>query len=215
MTANLNSEIFPEQQKILFDILSEKAWISNFYLAGGTALALQIAHRQSIDFDFFTKDDFNNRHLIETLQYLGEFELFNEARNTINGILNDVRISFFKYPYPLLNSLFRHKNISIGGKMDIALMKIEAVSGRGSKKDFIDLYFLFREFSLSELFDKYPLKYGIKISNYYHLLKSMAYFEDAEREPMPTMLENVSWDQVKIRIAKEVKSVIHILAEQI
>ena len=90
---------------------------------------------------------------------------------------------------------------------DIALMKLEAISGRGSKKDFIDLYFLLCSFSLSELFEKYPLKYGIEISNHYHLLKSLAYFEDAEHEPMPKMCDNISWEQVKSHIGKEVKKI--------
>ena len=89
--------ILPGQQKILFDILAKQTWIAQFYLAGGTSLALQIAHRQSVDFDFFTKNNFDNRDILEKLRDLGKFELFNEAHNTINGLLNDVRISFFKY----------------------------------------------------------------------------------------------------------------------
>jgi hypothetical protein len=209
MTNNLHTEILPEQQKVLFDILSEQSWIAPFYLAGGTALALQSAHRQSVDFDFFTKEDFDNRNIIENLCNWGKFELFNEARNTINALLNDVRISFFKYKYPLLNRHIKYKNISIAGPEDIALMKLEAISGRGSKKDFIDLYFLLCEFSLSELFEKYPLKYGIEISNHYHMLKSLTYFEDAEHEPMPLMLEKVLWEQVKNTIADEVKKVMN------
>jgi len=204
---NLHTEILPDQQKRLFDILSEQIWIAPFYLAGGTSLALQIAHRQSVDFDFFTKNDFDNRDIIEKLRDLGKFELFNEARNTINALLNDVRISFFKYSYPLLNSPFRHKNMSVANMEDIALMKLEAISGRGSKKDFIDLYFLLRDFSLSELFEKYSLKYGIEVSNHYHLLKSLAYFEDAEHEPMPKMFDKMSWEQVKYHIIYEVKKV--------
>lgn len=207
MTMNLHTEILPDQQKRLFDILSEQIWIAPFYLAGGTSLALQIAHRQSVDFDFFTKNDFDNRDIIEKLRDLGKFELFNEARNTINALLNDVRISFFKYSYPLLNSPFRHKNMSVANMEDIALMKLEAISGRGSKKDFIDLYFLLRDFSLSELFEKYSLKYGIEVSNHYHLLKSLAYFEDAEHEPMPKMFDKMSWEQVKYHIIYEVKKV--------
>ena len=208
MINNLHTEILPEQQKRLFDILSDQSWITPFYLAGGTALALQIAHRQSIDFDFFIKENFDNRNIIETLCKYGKFELFNEARNTINGLLNDVRISFFKYKYPLLNNPLSYKNMSIANPEDIALMKLEAISGRGSKKDFIDLYFLLQEFSLSKLFEKYPFKYGIEISNHYHLLKSLTYFEDAEHEPMPKMFEKILWEQVKKHIIDEIKRVI-------
>lgn len=205
MTIKLRTDILPKQQKILFDILAKQTWIAQFYLAGGTSLALQIAHRQSVDFDFFTENDFDNRHLIGKLRGLGRFELFNEAHNTINGILDDVRISFFKYDYPLLNTLHRHANIAVADMSDIALMKLEAISGRGSKKDFIDLYFLLRYFSLPDIFEKYPMKYGIEISNHYHLLKSMVYFEDAEHQPMPRMSENVSWEEIKKNIIAEVR----------
>jgi len=203
----LHTDILPGQQKILFDILAKQTWIAQFYLAGGTSLALQIAHRQSVDFDFFTKNNFDNRDILEKLRDLGKFELFNEAHNTINGLLNDVRISFFKYNYPLLNSFYRHANLAVADMTDIALMKLEAISGRGSKKDFIDLYFLLRYFSLPELFEKYPMKYGIEISNHYHLLKSLAYFEDAEQQPMPKMFDNVSWKEIKQNIIAEVKKI--------
>lgn len=207
MTMNLHTEILPGQQKLLFDILSKQIWIIPFYLAGGTSLALQIAHRQSVDFDFFTENDFSNRDIIEALRELGKFELFNEARNIINGVLNDVRISFFKYGYQLLETPYKHKNMSVAAMEDITLMKLEAISGRGSKKDFIDLYFLLRYFSLPELFEKYPLKYGIEISNHYHLLKSLVYFEDAEHEPMPKMFDKILWEQVKCYITDQVKKV--------
>lgn len=201
----LRTDIFPKNQQSLFELLSHQHWISSFYLAGGTSLALQIAHRQSVDFDFFTEADFNNREIIDTLRDLGRFELFSEANNTINGLLNDVRISFFKYRYPLLKPPHKYGAITIADMLDIALMKLEAISGRGSRKDFIDLYFLLRHFSLAELFEKYPLKYGIEISNHYHLLKSLVFFEDAEREPMPKMFDKVAWEDIKIKIATKVK----------
>jgi len=195
----------PEQQKSLFNKLSEEEWIATFYLAGGTSLALRIEHRQSVDFDFFTEQDFDNLNIIEKLRKIGSFELFDEARNTINGLLNDVRISFFKYRYPLLNHPYSYKNMRIADMVDIALMKLGAVSGRGGKKDFIDLHFLLDHFSLSELFKKYPEKYGVEVSNHYHLMKSLVFFEDAENEPMPKMFVSVSWEEIKRHVVKEVK----------
>ena len=98
-------DILPAEQLNLFKILSHEEWISSFYLVGGTALALQIGHRQSIDFDFFTDKDFTNRKIINKLIGLGDFELFNEADNTINGLLNNVNISFLKYEYPIVKKL--------------------------------------------------------------------------------------------------------------
>jgi predicted nucleotidyltransferase component of viral defense system len=95
MSNKLNLNILPLSQFNLFELLSNKDFITNFYLAGGTGLALQIGHRQSIDFDFFIPDDFNTTQIIQELKSIGNFELQNEEKNTINGILNQIRISFF------------------------------------------------------------------------------------------------------------------------
>lgn len=204
MSIKLHTEIFPKQQQLLFDTLSEQDWIRPFYLAGGTALALQIGHRRSIDFDFFTEEDFDTARVVQHLRKIGKFELFDRSEDTLNGTVNDVQVSFFSYEYPLLDGLHRHMKLLIADMLDIALMKLEAISGRGSKKDFIDLFFLFKHFSISLLLLEYPRKYGIEISNHYHLLKSLVYFEDAENQPMPTMLQNVLWEDIKKKIVLEV-----------
>lgn len=204
---SLHLDILPEQQRALLDILAEQVWIEPFYLAGGTSLALHIGHRQSIDFDFFTQEDFRTRDIIKHVRRIGTFELFSEAENTINGLLNEVRLSFFTYTYPLVRKLLHYHQMGIADMLDTALMKLEAISGRGSKKDFIDFYFLLKYFSLEELFEKYEVKYGIAVSNHYHLLKSLVYFEDAESQPMPVMYTDVSWKNVKESIITEMKRV--------
>lgn len=203
--SSLHIDILPEQQRVLFELLSEQPWIEPFYLAGGTSLALYIGHRQSIDFDFFSKQDFQTRDIIEHLRELGTFELFSEAENTINGLLNDVRLSFFTYKYPLVHEMHRYHRLAIADMLDIALMKLEAISGRGSKKDFIDLYFLLQYFSFEALFECYKVKYGIAVSNHYHLLKSLVYFEDAEQQPMPIMSTEISWNDIKETVIIEAK----------
>ena len=208
MKNDLHFEIFPEEQKELFDILSELDWITNFYLAGGTALALQIGHRQSIDFDFFTPDNFITSKIIHKLTDIGELELFAESENTINGSLNNVRISFFKYKYPLLEKTYNIKNIRIANPLDIAVMKLEAISGRGSKKDFIDLYYILNIFLIEKLFEKYQQKYKQEITNNYHLMKSLIYFEDAEHLPMPVMIEEISWSKIKESLIQKIKNII-------
>jgi len=207
MSVELHTEILPKQQQLLFDSLSEQDWISPFYLAGGTSLALQIGHRRSIDFDFFTERDFNSTRIVDHLRNIGTFELFDRSEDTLNGSVNDVQISFFSYKYPLVNDFHQHMKISIADMLDIALMKLEAISGRGGKKDFIDLFFLLERFSISELLRKYPQKYGIEISNHYHLLKSLVYFEDAEGQPMPLMIQKVSWEDIKKKIILEVSRI--------
>jgi hypothetical protein len=204
---DLHIQILPLKQKLLFNVLAENDWISSFFLVGGTALALQIGHRQSVDFDFFIDTSFRNRDITDKLVKSGKFELFSEAENTINGSLNGVRVSFFKYDYALLEDYIVYKNIKIAGKLDIALMKLEAISGRGSRKDFIDLYFLLEYFDLNDLFINYKKKFGEALSNDYHLLKSLVYFEDAERDAMPQMHKDISWTQVKEKITQIVKQI--------
>ena len=197
MNKNLYFDILPAEQKKLFDVFSHQKWLNSFYLVGGTALALHIGHRRSIDFDFFSENDINNRIIIEKLSQTGNFELFSQSENTVDGSINNVKVSFITYKYPILNSFINFKNIFIADILDIALMKLQAIAARGCKKDFIDIYYLLNYFSLSELFEKHKEKYGYGISNQYHLLKSLVYFEDAERDAMPKMTENVNWDNIK------------------
>ena len=200
-------EILPEEQKQLFYKLSQIGWLCDYYLVGGTGLALRLGHRISIDFDFFTNKEINNISLIEKLSKIGKFELFSEDVNTVNGSLDLVKISFYKYEYPLIEQTTIYKNIEIASIIDIALMKLAAISNRGSKKDFIDLYFILDIYSLMDLLNKYIVKYGFNISNQYHLLKSLIYFTDAEKEPVPKMLHEISWPLIKEKIIEQVKKI--------
>ena len=191
MTESIKLEVLPENQLKLFNKLAECTWISDFYFAGGTALALLLGHRQSIDFDFFTKIPFKGEIIKKHLAELGEMELFSEDKDTINAGINGIRVSFFIYEISMMNDLLAYKNISIASLLDIALMKLAAISGRGSKKDFIDLYFLLKYFELSELLKKFPMKFGKESTNIYHLLKSLVYFNEAEDQPLPVMLKQI------------------------
>lgn len=206
MESNLYLNILPEEQKKLFYLLSEQEWIDNFYLAGGTGLSLQTGHRQSIDFDFFTSHIFDNSKITNYMKNLGHVYLSSEAKNTLHLMINGLKISFFHITFPLLASTTDLKYLHIAHILDIAVMKLNAISGRGSKKDFIDLYIILEKyFSLTELLKKYEEKYGVEVANNYHLLKSLIYFEDAEREPSPKMLIKLSWKKVKENIIKHLK----------
>lgn len=206
MENKFRTNILPKRQKGLFDFLSEQVWLDEFYLAGGTALALQIGHRQSVDFDFFTRCAFDRKAIIRNAARYGTFELFTEGADTLHGSLNGVQISFFRLEDKVLKKTADFKHLHIASMLDIAAMKLNAVSGRGTKKDFIDLYFLLKEFSLPELFGGYECKYGKAVSNNYHLLKSLTYFGDAENQPSPKMIVKVSWEEVKRAIMRAVKN---------
>jgi len=181
--------------------------MNDFYMAGGTALALQIGHRQSMDFDFFTQNPLNNDDIILKCRRIGHFELFELEQNTVHGTLDHVAISFLTYEYPLLCRLHSHNRLQLADVYDLALMKLAAISSRGAKKDFVDLYFILQHFSLRDLFTAYERKYGKELGNRYHLLKSLVYFDDAEEEPMPVMCEPVEWEDVKGFLVGRVKGI--------
>jgi predicted nucleotidyltransferase component of viral defense system len=201
MAEELHLEILPEEQLKLLKLLSGEIFIRDFYLAGGTGLALYLGHRQSFDFDFFTPADFDTSRIINILTGLGKYERGNEEKNTTNGLLNGVRVSFLGYKYDIIDEFSHPNSIRLAGIKDIAAMKLEAIAGRGSKKDFVDMFFLLKRFSLEEIFSFHARKYGVGLSNQYHHLKSLVYFNDADEEAMPLMTSPLNWDKVKRHIA--------------
>jgi len=184
----------------------EKSFITkDFYLAGGTGLGLQIGHRISLDLDFFSKKEFQENRIISYLQNNGNFNLLKKDWQTINGILNKTRVSFMNYPYSLLCPANKFGKIRLASIKDIACMKLDAISTRGSKKDFIDLYVIIKEYySLSELIILFNKKYKKIKYNLPHLFKSLVYFADAEKDPMPKMFYEIKWQEVKSFLQREV-----------
>lgn len=171
-----------------------RGWI----LAGGTGLALRVGHRLSDDFDFFRTDALEVRALHDALHPLGAYETLQEADHTLTVLLQGVKLSFFLVPDPFLFETVPYHFFAMADVRDIALMKLAAISNRGSRKDFIDLYTILRSGpSLRDYFDLLPRKYGPQRVNAYHILKSLVYFEDAEAEPMPVMLEPFNWKECK------------------
>ena len=169
----------------------------SFYMAGGTALALQIGHRYSFDFDFFSIEEFSTLELKNELTRLGAFSLFQESKGTLEGRVNQTRMTFLYYPFALLYDIVHYKNLRLAAILDIALMKLSALSSRGSKKDFIDLYFLKDLIRWEELIQDFEKKYQESGYNLYHLIKSLAYFADARNEPDLHMVKPVQWEEVE------------------
>ncbi|MCL4514505.1 MAG: nucleotidyl transferase AbiEii/AbiGii toxin family protein [Firmicutes bacterium] len=201
-------EVLPPGGNASLALLGEIA--SGFYLAGGTGLALQLGHRISGDLDFFCPEEFEPWSLKDRLAAAGQFAVASEARGTLHGIFNSAKVSFLKYSYPLLFPTKNLTGIEIADYREIALMKITAISSRGSKKDFVDLYFVCQEYSLILLMDLFEEKYRKASYSKYHILKSLTFFEDADAEPDPVMLKPWSWENVKdyfkinaIKAAKE------------
>lgn len=176
--------------------------LSNTRLVGGTSLALQIGHRKSIDIDLFGEIDCDQYELVDALSDFGKLTILKESKNIHVYQLNGVKIDIVNYKYPWINPMLVEDNLRLADIKDIAAMKITALIGRGTKKDFIDLAFLLDIFSLNEIFNLYEKKYPE--ASRFMAMKSIAYFDDAEQEPMPFMLKEKSWNDIKKRILKEI-----------
>lgn len=200
----MHSEVIHANTQRVLEKIKKSAFIKQFYLAGGTALAIQIGHRESIDLDWFSPEKFSIEQLRNGLADLGTFMVENQAEGTLHGVLDGVKITFLRYEYKQLYPFIEFKGIKIADGRDIAAMKLDAVSSRGSKKDFIDIYFLLKKYSLSELIGFFENKYSHLQFNTLHILKSLCYFDDAEGDPMPVMLQDVQWRDIKANIRKAV-----------
>jgi len=187
----------------------EKA-VRQFYLAGGTALALQLGHRLSYDLDFFTEQDFSEQKLIETLERFGELSVDHRAEDTLLGSLHGARISFFWYRHPLLFPPVSFLNIRLADIRDIGAMKVDAIQSRGKKRDFIDLWAIMQQgITLKELLDFFEKKYAGVSYNTQHIMKSLVYFTDAEQDEMPRMFTKISWKEVKKYIEDRVRQFVY------
>ncbi len=196
-------ESLTKKTKRVLQTLNDSAIVKDFYLAGETALALYYGHRFSVDLDWF-KNDFSPTSVFrKKLSGLGDLTVDEESEGTFHGSLNGVKTSFLRYPYPLLDDKTKYKeNVYLASKKDIAVMKLEAVAGRGTYKDFIDIYFLLEEYTLKELLSFLKEKFAGIDYNEAHLIKSLNYFKDVESSEMPRMIKEVSWEEVKKRLSK-------------
>src|SRR3990170_7702537 len=135
--------------------------VRKFYRTGGTALALSYAHRKSDDLDFFSRNRFNPSALQLKLESPFKFRLRVKEEGTLHCQLNRVNVSFLYYPYPLLRRFLNYHGVAVSDPLDIALTKITAIAQRGSRRDFIDLYWACHEgLTLPFLLKKFREKYG-------------------------------------------------------
>lgn len=185
-----------------------KNFKKDFYLGGGTALALQIGHRDSIDFDFFKEEEIATQKLFDNLEefFTGHHLLkVQEERSTLGLIIDDsVKLSFFSYRYQLVKELIDEENLKLASMEDIGCMKLSAIIGRASNKDYIDLYYILQSVALEDLLEKAAKKFPDLDRNL--ILKSLVYFEDIGLEPI--MFKNnhrVDFEKVEKFLEKKVK----------
>lgn len=172
--------------------------LNGLRLAGGTALALRLGHRLSVDVDLFGTIDFTTVDVADVLGRYGRAELIQRSRNieiyTVDGIKTDL----VNYRYEWLRPTLDVDNMRMAALEDIAAMKLNAVSGRGSRKDFIDIYAMLKNYSIKEMMGFYSEKYYD--GSVFQVRKSLTYFHDADQEAMPQMLWPLRWDEIKTGI---------------
>ena len=172
-------------------------------LVGGTALALQLGHRKSIDLDMFGSIEATSEEIQDACRNAGELEISKTSKNINIYWVDGIKVDCVNYPYEWLEECKVLDGLRLASVNDIAAMKISAIINRGTKKDFIDLHFLLKEMSLNQILDLYDKKYPD--GSRFIAIKSLTYFEDAESDPMPYMFNDVTWDDVKGSIISEVQ----------
>lgn len=195
----MHEKVLPKGSKVLLEKVKKAHFdFTGWILAGGTGLALQLGHRISEDFDFFRTDPFNVQQLHPALKKVSSYQTLQEDQRTLTVFIEGVKISFFCVGDPFIFKTVDYPVFPLAHIQEIALMKLVAISGRGSRKDFIDLQVILRHgYNLQELLNMIPKKYGKERGNMYHILKSLTYFDDAENEPMPKMLEPFDWKECR------------------
>lgn len=198
-------------------VLSARAWkvvktagqlglLDEWTLAGGTGLALQFGHRYSEDLDLFHPEAFDSDRLLNDLSNVGAVQVQDRSASTLHAVVEGVRFSFLRCQPPLLFKGTAYRGLVVADPRDIAVMKIVAVGGRGSRKDFIDLYFYIQSTgSLGSVFKLLKKRFKKIEYNEYHLLKSLVYFENAEKEPMPNLIRRIKWTEVKKALIVEAR----------
>jgi hypothetical protein len=182
---------------------------SDFYLAGGTALALRLGHRVSVDFDFFSEhramDIDDRRRLVDGFRDVNEdLRITTDTDGTLIFTWLGVSLSFFRYPYRMLEAPTQREGLPLAGTADIAAMKLSAIIGRGSRKDFIDLDALLTERPLADWMTAAERKFDTVPEFRRMALRALLYFEDADVEQAPRMLRPLDWEALKARLRRDV-----------
>lgn len=206
----LHDESLPLQQQETLRELGETAEQFGFYLGGGTAVAIHLGHRQSLDLDWFTVASIENpMDLAQQIQRRSvNLRVGSVQRGTLHGEVNGVRVSFLEFGYPPLQPTLSWPKYrcQIASLEDLATMKLLAVAQRGTKKDFVDVFAIGRNrLPLSDMLALYQERFSIGDKS--RVVYSLCYFEDAESDPMPKMLWTVTWDEVRETIRSWVRSI--------
>lgn len=179
----------------LLKFLMQIPELSNTRLVGGTSLALQLCHRQSIDIDLFGNFNEDVDYLSSKISENFPVTQLKNSKNIKIWLINGIKVDLVNYPYDWLEGCYEFNGVRYAGLKDIAAMKLSAITGRGTKKDFIDLYFLLKKIKLDDMLKLYEKKFPD--GSLFLVIKSLLYFVDADKELQPIMLEPLKWNDVK------------------
>jgi len=193
-------EVLESGQRAVMERMAAPMEDEGFYLGGGTALALHLGHRKSIDLDWFTSERIDDplRLVARVLDSDIAIEEARTDKGTVHGKVDGVRLSLFEYRYPLLGPITRLEGsgVPIAALEDLAAMKLSAIAQRGTRRDFMDVHALALEFRpLTRMLDLYRRKFDIE--DITHVVYGLSYFDDADAERPPTMLRDTDWEAVK------------------
>jgi len=186
--------------------LMQQPLLNSYRLVGGTALALQFGHRISVDIDLFGTDVLDEHHLKALLKDFGEVTTIAVSAAIKTYLLNGIKVDFVTYNYPWIDEKLIFDGIRMASPRDIAAMKLNAIVGRGMKKDFVDIDLLLNTIPLSQMLVLYQQKYAQ--DSIFMVLKSLGYFEDANLNEDPNMLLPYDWSAIKQRVIAEVRKVV-------
>jgi hypothetical protein len=196
----LRKETVSEPTLELLKTLLQDDLFKDFFLVGGTALALQIGHRLSIDIDLFTMNSFDEENLLSSIEDKYKFQLDYQRKNTLKGEIAGVKVDFITHNYPLVNPLLNIGGVRMASLEDITAMKLNAISGSGTRiKDFIDIAYLSTKLTLSEMINAYEEKYASR--NPAMVVKALDYHADIDFKEKVDMLDsNYKWKNTEIRL---------------
>lgn len=198
----------PEQRRAL-DRLSQRIELAEFYLAGGSAVALHLHHRRSFDLDLFSRHPDADLDIAERAisGCFGSHEVVSRTDATVRMVCDGESIDLVRYPYPLLDPPAQSATgFAVAGLRDLGVMKLAAIARRGIRRDFWDLFAIVSagEHTMTSLARDYIRKFGVREADLYHVLRSLTFFDDAERDPAyPRGLTPTEWGRMKVFFQSE------------
>ena len=196
--------VSPESLERLTELMKDEH-LSDFLLVGGTALSLQIGHRKSFDFEFFSEKPFDEIHLLEYLEARWAFKLNFQNKNTLKGEVDKIQMDFITHAYPQVKPFIDIDGIRLSSIQDISAMKLNAIIGSGTRlKDFVDVACLSSHISLKEMIESYETKYTSR--NPLMVLKSLDFTEDINKSEIIELINReYSWESTKKRLTEMIK----------